>query len=97
MHSVVKIGGRRFGVANRQIAERPRHMQLGLARREPHGRGEIVDGELVLMLALIEEAALIICLGIVRLERDGLVQVGKRLRAPALFTVDMPRPSTAGT
>ena len=63
-------------------------MRLGLVRGEPHGCREIVDGELVLMLALIEQAALIISLRVVRLECDGLVQIGKRLRAAALFAVD---------
>ena len=43
---------------------------------------------MVLTLALIEQAALIIRLCIVGLERDGLVQVGERLRAVTLCAVD---------
>ena len=49
---------------------------------------EIVDRELVLVLALIEQAAIVIGFRIVGLQRDRLVEIGERLLVAALLRVD---------
>src|SRR5208282_6694564 len=88
LHGLVEIARRRLGVADCQVAERARHPRLGLLRGQPNGRREVVDSNLVLMLALIEQAAIVVGLRIVRLERDHFVEVAERLHAVALLTVN---------
>ena len=47
----------------------------------------VVDRELMLALPLIEQAAIVVRLGVVGLERDRLVEVVERLRAVPLLAV----------
>ena len=79
LHGLVEIARRRLGVADRKIAERARDIRVGLLRRQPESRGEIVDGDLVLTLALIKQAAIVVGLRVVGLERDRLVEIAERL------------------
>src|SRR6516164_6841713 len=69
LYRFVEIAGRRFGVVQRQIAERAPDEHIGLLRRQSERRGEVVDRELVLTLRLIEQAAIVVGLGVVGAKR----------------------------
>src|SRR5580700_3348414 len=51
LHRFIEIAGRRLVVADREVTQAASDEQVGALRGEPERGGEIVDGELVLMLA----------------------------------------------
>src|SRR5579862_6285468 len=75
LHRLIEIARCRLVVADREVAQAARDELVGALRGEPERSGEIVDGELVLALALIEQAAAVIGLGIVGFQRDRLVEI----------------------
>src|ERR1700728_1379188 len=88
LHRLVEIGRRRLIIADGQIAQCPRGPRFGIAVFQADCSGEVVDGELVLLAALIEQAAIVIGVGIVGLERDCLVEIGERLVGVTLPAID---------
>src|SRR6202035_375754 len=78
LHRLVKIGGRLFGLVQSEVAERAAEQRLGLPRPQTTRCGKIVDRELVLLLALIEQAAIVIRLSVIGTKADRLVEILKR-------------------
>ena len=88
LHRLVEIARRRLIVADGEIAQRSRDPWFGIAVFETDRGREIVDGELVLLPALIEQTAIVIGVGVVRLERDRLVEIAERIGGAALLAID---------
>src|SRR6202023_504692 len=88
LHGFIEIAGRRLVVVDREVTQAAGDEQVGALGGKPERGGEIVDGELVLALALIERTAAVIGLRIVGLERDRLVEIGQGLGALALQALD---------
>src|SRR5579863_4798722 len=63
LHRIVEIARRRLIVADGEIAERARDPRFCIVVFEADGGREIVDGELVLLPALIQQAAIVIGVG----------------------------------
>ena len=62
---VVEIARSVLVVVDRDVAQAARDIGLGLLHRQPDRGRKIVDGEAVLALALIEQAAIVIGLRVV--------------------------------
>ena len=58
MHRLVEIGGGLLDLLQRKVAERAAEQRLGLLRRQAIRRREIVDRQLMLFFALIEQPRL---------------------------------------
>ena len=86
-----RIWGRRA-----PVAERARHEQIGLLCRQSQRDGEVVNSDLVLTLALIQETAIVVGLGVIGTKRDRLVEVGERLNLVALLPMDDPAAEIGG-
>src|SRR5437762_11117127 len=78
LHRLVEVGGGLLGFADGEVAERAAEQRLGLLRRQAVGRGEILDGEFMLLFALVEQGAIVIGLGIVGAKADRLVEILQR-------------------
>ncbi len=79
LHGRVEIARGRARIVDGEIAERARDQRLRLLRIERDRGREIVDRELMLALALIEEATVVIGLRVVGPDRDRLVEVVERV------------------
>jgi hypothetical protein len=79
LHGLVEIGGGLLDLLQRKVAERAAEQRLGLLRRQAIRRREIVDRQLMLFFALIEQAAVVQGLRVVRIESDRLVELCERL------------------
>jgi len=79
LHRLVEVGGGFLHFIQREVTDRAAEQRFGALRRQAVGRGKIVDGQLMLLFALMQQAAVVQRLGVVRIEPDGAIELGKRL------------------
>ncbi|MET4736539.1 hypothetical protein ABIF73_000678 [Bradyrhizobium japonicum] len=75
---LIEIGCRFLDLADGDVADGAAEQRLDLLRIEPVGGTEIGDGEIMLVVALIDQGATIKCLCVVGIERDGPVELVQR-------------------
>ena len=62
-----------------EITDRAAQQRFGPLRRQAIRGGEIVDSKLMVAFALMKHAAVVEGLGVVRVERDRMIELGERL------------------
>ncbi|GAA0005200.1 hypothetical protein BRDID11002_52030 [Bradyrhizobium diazoefficiens] len=76
--SLVEIGRRLLDLAEGEMADGAAEQGLGLLRVEPARGGEIGDGEIVLVVALVDQRAAIERLRVVGIESDRAIEFVER-------------------